>query len=248
MTCSTRHRHHYNNHEGTAGCHSNNNQQSPMIHECLEQLNRMLIVLESYCCCFSLSFGNSMNNDATATPSPATDSDVVMKDLAPVLVHMDLQPQNLIFRRNARTDERAIDDDTPDSDSATIFSVLDWEDTAWADPRFELLLLCRKVCANRQQAERIWSEYDTAMIITEEEEVESSNSNCRVHHHEKQNVHSLGPIDPWLQLETVHSVTTILLQSMDLLNGGRNPWETKNDLWGKLQREFVRWDQRHFGN
>jgi hypothetical protein len=32
----------------------------------------------------------------------------------------------------------------------------------------------------------------------------------------------------------------LLLQSMDLLGGGRSPWETKPDLWGKIQREFCR--------
>lgn len=27
---------------------------------------------------------------------------------------------------------------------------------------------------------------------------------------------------------------------MDLLGGGRSPWETKPDLWGKIEREFSR--------
>lgn len=53
--------------------------------------------------------------------------------LPAVLVHMDCQPQNLVFAR------------TQAEDPWCISSVLDWEDCAYADPRFELLLLGRKV-------------------------------------------------------------------------------------------------------
>jgi hypothetical protein len=91
--------------------------------------------------------------------------------------------------------------------SATVFSVLDWEDAAWADPRFDLLMLCRKVCANMEQAEVVWSEYDS---------LKSSNGHAEVI--TDIHVSCLGSIVPWLQLETVHSITTLLLQSMDLLN------------------------------
>eukprot|EP00547_Thalassionema_nitzschioides_P004280 CAMPEP_0194221758 /NCGR_PEP_ID=MMETSP0156-20130528/31284_1 /TAXON_ID=33649 /ORGANISM="Thalassionema nitzschioides, Strain L26-B" /LENGTH=423 /DNA_ID=CAMNT_0038952277 /DNA_START=30 /DNA_END=1301 /DNA_ORIENTATION=+ len=122
------------------------------------------------------------------------------------LVHLDLQPQNLLFSRDS-------------SDKRRISSVLDWEEAAVSDPRFELLLLGRKVCANREQAELLWKSY-----------CDSTNKN-------------LGLLHPWLQLETIHSITTLLLQSMNLLNGGRNPWETKKDLWEKIRREFVRWER-----
>ena len=50
----------------------------------------------------------------------------------------------------------------------------------------------------------------------------------------------VGPIEPWLRLETVHSLCTLLLQAMDFLGGGRSPWETKPDLWGKIDRERQR--------
>jgi hypothetical protein len=99
---------------------------------------------------------------------------------------------------------------------------LDWEDAAIADPRFELLLLGRKVCANREQAEELWKLYSSS-------------------HHTTTPI-AIGPLGPWLQLETIHSIVTLLLQSMDLLDGGRNPWETTKDLWSKLQREFARWE------
>ena len=125
--------------------------------------------------------------------------------LRPVLCHMDYQPQNMVFAR-----------ETPDS-PATISSVLDWEEAAYADPRFDLLLLCRKVAANREQAEIIWNAYRDEMPQP-----------------------ALGPIEPWLQLEGVHSLTTLLLQAMSLLNGGRAPWESKPELWGKIEREFQR--------
>jgi thiamine kinase-like enzyme len=118
---------------------------------------------------------------------------------------MDCQPQNLLF---ARPKEKR---------QPLIVSVLDWEEAAFADPRFELLLICRKVCANRSQADQVWKTY--------QEELPQP---C------------LGSIEPWLKLESVHSLTTLLLQSMDLLGGGRSPWETKPDLWGKIQREFCR--------
>jgi hypothetical protein len=56
-----------------------------------------------------------------------------VKPLPLVLVHMDCQPQNIVFSR------------TPERDPWCISSVLDWEDCAFGDPRFELLLLGRKV-------------------------------------------------------------------------------------------------------
>ena len=56
-----------------------------------------------------------------------------VKDLPSVLVHMDMQPQNLVFAR------------TRNEDPWCVSSVLDWEDCAYGDPRFELLLLGRKV-------------------------------------------------------------------------------------------------------
>lgn len=157
-----------------------------------------------------------------------------IEPLPPVLCHMDLQPQNIIFgsriviaattRGDGDEDDiqsigsrnRGNSNERPEN-SPLVSSILDWEEAAYADPRFELLLLCRKVCANRSQADLIWKTYG--------EELPAS---------------SLGPIEPWLKLETVHSLTTLLLQSMDLLGGGRNPWETKPDLWGKIGREFQR--------
>jgi hypothetical protein len=131
-----------------------------------------------------------------------------------VLVHLDLQPQNLLFSR--RLDAEKIDSGSNHHNSR-VSSVLDWEDAAIADPRFELLLLGRKVCATREQAEVVWKLYGDKMKV------------------------NLGPLKPWLQLETCHSILTLLLQSMNLLNGGRNPWETSKDLWGKLEREMARW-------
>ena len=47
-----------------------------------------------------------------------------------------------------------------------------------------------------------------------------------------------------LKLETVHSLCTLLLQAMDLLGGGRSPWETKPDLLGKDNRERRRLVQK----
>ena len=120
-----------------------------------------------------------------------------------VLCHMDCQPQNLVFFKEER-------------DSPKIMSVLDWEDAAYADPRFELLLLARKVCANREQAETLWKAYQDKLMV------------------------DLGNIEPWLKLETVHSLSTLILQRMNLLGGGRNPWETIPDLDQKIRREFAR--------
>ena len=134
---------------------------------------------------------------------------VRVQDLPLVLCHMDCQPQNLIFYRQ------------DNSTVPQLHSVLDWEEAAWADPRFEILLLCRKVCANRKQANTVWDFYTKEMQDLGPGFV-------------------VGPIGPWLQLETVHSITTLVLQSMNLLNGGRSPWETKPDLLGKIEREFQR--------
>ena len=131
-----------------------------------------------------------------------------------VLCHMDCQPQNLLFLQRTNGDEKAT--------APQIASVLDWEEAALADPRFELLLLCRKVCANRSQAEQIWKAYGQSLQD-----------------------HSLGPLAPWLALETVHSIVSLLLQTMNLLGGGRSPWESKPDLWGKIQREVRRLVMEH---
>ena len=128
--------------------------------------------------------------------------------LSPVLVHMDLQPQNILLAARKSTGE------------FYVRSVLDWEDSALADPRFELLMICRKVVANQPQAKMIWEYYQQ---------------------HSNQN---LGPMEPWLQLETTHSITTLLLQTMNMLDGGRNPWETQADLLGKLDREYQRLQPR----
>jgi hypothetical protein len=128
---------------------------------------------------------------------------------------MDCQPQNLLFAQPADTRPNA--DSNAVSSLPEIFTILDWEEAALADPRFELLLLCRKVCANRDQAQQVWKTYERELPQPQ-----------------------LGPLEPWLALETVHSITSLLLQTMDLLGGGRNPWETKPDLCGKIQREVQR--------
>eukprot|EP00957_Ditylum_brightwellii_P031544 2392104-Ditylum_brightwellii.AAC.1 len=78
-----------------------------------------------------------------------------------------------------------------------ISSVLDWEEAQYADPRFELLLLCRKVCANRYEANLIWSDYTAAV-----QHWSNSNSSNIV----------LGGIEPWLKLEGVHAIMTYLVQ------------------------------------
>jgi Phosphotransferase enzyme family len=130
--------------------------------------------------------------------------------LPPVLCHMDFQPQNLMFARRRRLDNEQEDP------AAFIVSVLDWEEAAYADPRFELLMMCRKVCANKEQAASIWQKYQEEMA----------------------GVVELGPMEPWLKLETVHSLTTLLVQAT--AGGGRSPWESKPDLWGKIDREFQR--------
>jgi thiamine kinase-like enzyme len=134
--------------------------------------------------------------------------------MPPVLVHLDLQPQNLLFGRT-------MNDHNSKNSIISVSSVLDWEDAALADPRFDILLICRKVCANRDQADQLWNAYGNSMT----------------------GMGTIGSIRPWLQLETIHSIITLLLQSMDLLNGGRNPWESEKDLLGKLQREINRWNE-----
>jgi hypothetical protein len=149
-----------------------------------------------------------------------------LRSLPPVLCHMDYQPQNLLFAR--RSDPANSHRSGGGSHrEMTIASVLDWEEAAYADPRFDLLLLCRKVCANRQQAEIVWGAYGRELQLLRQRSPTSTKL-------------ELGPIEPWLKLETVHSLTTLLMQSMDLLGGGRSPWERKPDLWGKIEREFGR--------
>jgi aminoglycoside phosphotransferase (APT) family kinase protein len=129
--------------------------------------------------------------------------------MSPVLVHMDLQPQNILLRKTQQNCENR----------SIVVSVLDWEESAWADPRFELILLCRKVCANREQANHVWNLYQKTMGDSV----------------------AIGNIQPWLELETLHSLTALLLQAT--AKGGRSPWEARNDLLDKIEREFQRFKQ-----
>ncbi|KAL3788545.1 hypothetical protein ACHAW5_009391 [Stephanodiscus triporus] len=138
--------------------------------------------------------------------------------LPPVLCHMDLQPQNLAFER---------DHDR----NCFVASVMDWEEACFADPRFELLLICRKVLANREQAETMWQSY--SVFVQQCNSLLSLKTEMNIHW-------TIGGIEPWLKLETVHSLCTLSMQAMDLIGVGRSPWETKLNLWGKIARERQR--------
>ena len=142
--------------------------------------------------------------------------------LPAVLCHIDLQPQNMILCRNIQSRNS--------NEIPRIFSVLDWEESCYADPRFELLLLCRKVVATRSQANAIWEKYD---LFIQKRFGESFKNNQL-----ERNKSLLGSIEPWLKLETVHSLITLFMQGMNL--GGRNPWEGLNELWNKMSREMKR--------
>jgi len=184
------------------------------------------------------------------TNSNADDDEgsISVQQPVPVLCHMDYQPQNLLFARydaaagsdddddddddnsDDSSDNHNNNDDDDDTSGVAVASVLDWEEAAYADGRFDLLLLCRKVCANAEQANSVWETYRSELPAPR-----------------------LGPIEPWLKLETVHSLLTLLLQyadsssSTDAGGGGgggggnsRSPWETRTDLRGKIEREFGR--------
>jgi thiamine kinase-like enzyme len=157
--------------------------------------------------------------------------------LPPVLCHMDLQPQNLAFQCNSRSKVKGCDNGNGKQTHnhtarhCCVASVMDWEEACYADPRFELLLVCRKVLANREQAEKLWQSYSNRV----EQLSRQLNSQSK-----KTMSWNVGPLEPWLKLETVHSLCTLMLQAMDLPGGGRSPWETKPDLWGKIDRERQR--------
>ena len=138
--------------------------------------------------------------------------------LPAVICHMDLQPQNLTFWHDS--EKVNVVNTIHVAKHCSVASVMDFEEAAYADPRFEILLMCRKVLANLEQAEELWKSYS---------------SSVKLH-----TMWDVGPIEPWLRLETVHSLFTLLLQANNLLGGGRNPWETKPDLWGKIDRERLR--------
>ncbi len=154
-----------------------------------------------------------------------------IKEMPSVLCHIDLQPQNMILCKNNFQNDSDDDDSIP-----TIFSVLDWEESCYADPRLELLLLCRKVVANRYQADALWERYELIMREYFGEKIWQYRD-CQ------RNESIIGSIEPWLKLETVHSVITMTIQGMNL--GGRNPWEEKPDLFDKISRELER--LRSFG-
>ena len=319
----------------------NNSNGRFRIQQCLKRLEHGLEELEE----IIMQTNNNATDKNEKGATVETSRTIIVPPLDPVLVHLDLQPQNMIFYKkshlvmpsakqqasvsssstrirtatkiaatddnrpkvqsegekveqrqqnvnidgnnNNEEDQSAVtttddDDDDNNYNSVQVFSVLDWEDAAWADPRFDLILLCRKVCANREQADIIWSEYAKALVlfncdketkaaVMDDNRVvdngyyyddfhDSLNNNQGSARNniecysipslysslttkvENYNYNILGPIQPWLLLETVHSISTMILQSTDLLSGGRNPWETKKDLWDKIQREFSRLD------
>jgi hypothetical protein len=228
-------------------------EQSHKMQAMLEHLYRALEDMKTY----------TITTTATSTDTLAINTMNVhtpelIPPLDPVLVHMDLQPQNVLLaiRRICRTVPMPLEEDdaihnssnnNDDNNTMVVRSVLDWEDAAIADPRFDILMIGRKVCATREQADTIWNVYQQEYyhlsiapchgpIGGGDNSVGTTSAVGTTTNRE----FSLGPIEPWLQLETVHSMITLLLQSMDLLGGGRNPWETKHDLWGKLEREFHR--------
>ena len=147
------------------------------------------------------------HNDCLPPPLPA------------VVCHMDLQPQNLTFWRDDNG-SKSHNETINVSQHCNVASIVDFEEAAYADPRFEVLLICRKVLANLEQAKELWESYSSSV--------------------KSHTTFDVGPIEPWLRLETVHSLFTLLLQANNLLGGGRNPWETKPDLWGKIDRERMR--------
>ncbi|KAL7547502.1 hypothetical protein ACHAWF_010796 [Thalassiosira exigua] len=157
--------------------------------------------------------------------------------LPPVLCHMDLQPQNISFWHSKQLTngfhKHCVGGQLHNHNSkgCSVASVMDWEEACYADPRFELLLVCRKVLANREQAQKLWACY--AQNVQRLSSLLTSQSEKPMNWH-------VGPLEPWLKLETVHSLCTLLLQAMNLLGGGRSPWETKPDLWGKIDRERQR--------
>jgi thiamine kinase-like enzyme len=146
--------------------------------------------------------------------------------LPPVLCHMDLQPQNMILcREENKQCSLELSGEIPH-----IFSVLDWEESCYADPRFELLLLCRKVVANRDQANILWEHYAMVMLDRFGKMMNRNESQTKTS--------VLGSIEPWLKLETVHSLITLSMQGLNL--GGRNSWEGQSELWNKILREVKR--------
>jgi len=150
-----------------------------------------------------------------------------------VLCHCDLQPQNLMFFWTSISD---VDTHTVPS----IACVLDWEEAAYADPRFEIVLICRRVCCDINQARVVWDNY-TRWVDHE------------FNHYDRNII--IGPLEPWLILEGLHNICIWLLQAWEMTRfwsssdlgssasrTGRNPWEDRKTLEGKIEREFQRFN------
>jgi hypothetical protein len=116
--------------------------------------------------------------------------------LPAALCHMDLQPQNLTFWHDRHGDDanhKVVDVHV--SNDCSVASLVDFEEAVYADPRFEVLLICRKVLSNIEQADELWKSYASSVKL--------------------QTTWEVGPMEPWLRLETVHSLFTLLLQAND---------------------------------
>uniref|UniRef100_A0A7S1BSL3 Aminoglycoside phosphotransferase domain-containing protein n=1 Tax=Corethron hystrix TaxID=216773 RepID=A0A7S1BSL3_9STRA len=133
-----------------------------------------------------------------------------LSPLGPVLCHGDMQPQNLMFWTSDTGDKARRGSKT----IPNVACVLDWEEAGWADPRFELVLICRKICSDRNQADIIWKAYGDVLL-------ELHNTD-------------IGSIDPWLKMEGVHSVLTEISKVVKVT------YKRNVALEGKIERELYR--------
>jgi thiamine kinase-like enzyme len=195
--------------------------------------NKIVYFLRDACSTLQQAIDTLFHEEANVNP---------IDYLPPVVCHMDLQPQNLLFASTVPP-KCHLASASNHVHTSFLVSVLDWEETAYADLRFELLLLCRKVCANSTQAECIWQLYP--QMIQEQNCTTTSNATI--------GTLELGSIVPWLKLETVHSITTLLLQCLaggvrgnmnnsNTIYNSNTPIddEQQSDIYGKVQREFQR--------
>jgi thiamine kinase-like enzyme len=112
----------------------------------------------------------------------------------------------------------------PSNSMNPIACVVDWEEAALADPRFELILLCRKVCCNMEQAHTIWNTYSQWInhSILPYSSQYSSSSQISCNNNNNVNVDILGPMIPWLKLEALHSICIWLLQGWNKIQNNAN--------------------------
>ncbi|GMI45001.1 hypothetical protein TrCOL_g9319 [Triparma columacea] len=155
--------------------------------------------------------------------------------LPPVVVHCDLQPQNLCLgtaqdvggeRREGTWTRREDNDTTTTTTTYFIEGVVDYEEARFADPRFELMFMCRRVCCDLEQASIVWGMFSEFS---------------------KGEGWEVGGLEGWMKLECLVTLAGCVVRGSGMgeewikKEGRGEGRQDQEEEWRKYEREIERW-------